>query len=211
MSITHHPSEATLFAHAAGGLPGALEAVVATHLCFCAACRAAVRVADGAGGALLEALAPAPLAEGALDAVLARLDQAPPAPALAPAPPAGVPWPRPLARLAHGRWRWLGPGMRAMRLGPPAARGGSLAMLRIAPGRAMPVHGHGGLELVCVLAGSFADESGTYRPGDVSEHDEEDRHQPVAGREADCICLSGTDAALRLSGLARLLQPLLGL
>ena len=33
----------------------------------------------------------------------------------------------------------------------------------------MPRHGHEGLELTCVLSGSFADGTGAYYPGDLSE------------------------------------------
>ncbi len=40
MSVRHHPEEALLLAHAAGGVDPAMALIVATHLHFCAACRA---------------------------------------------------------------------------------------------------------------------------------------------------------------------------
>lgn len=86
---------------------------------------------------------------------------------------------------------------------------GSLRLLYIPPGRAVPQHSHGGLELTLVLQGSFADSEGRFGAGDVeTAHDDID-HQPVAGPEAPCICLAATDAPLRFRAMIpRLLQPL---
>jgi putative transcriptional regulator len=43
MTITHHPSDATLGALASGALDEARGLVVATHLSLCAPCRRAAR------------------------------------------------------------------------------------------------------------------------------------------------------------------------
>lgn len=42
-----------------------------------------------------------------------------------------------------------------------------VALLRYAPGAAVPAHHHDGLEVISVLDGAQSDESGTYRAGDV--------------------------------------------
>jgi putative transcriptional regulator len=58
MSVTHHPDDMLLTAHAAGGLDFAMAMIVAAHLSFCPACRALVRTAENVGGALLDDIAP---------------------------------------------------------------------------------------------------------------------------------------------------------
>lgn len=74
----------------------------------------------------------------------------------------------------------------------------------------MPDHGHRGLELTLVLQGSFADEVDHFGRGDIEIAGDDLDHQPVAGTEADCICLTATDAPLRFNGLIpRIVQPFL--
>ncbi len=52
-----HPSEATLLAHASGGLGAAHRLVVATHTMQCADCHSKIRTAERVGGLLLDGLA----------------------------------------------------------------------------------------------------------------------------------------------------------
>ena len=86
---------------------------------------------------------------------------------------------------------------------------GSLRLLYIPPGRAVPEHGHRGLELTLVLQGSFSDAVGHFGAGDVETAEDDIDHQPVAGPGPPCICLAATDAPLRFHALIpRLLQPL---
>ena len=203
--MTRHPSEATLLAYAAGTLPVPHGIVVRTHLALCGGGEATLALGREIGGALLEDLPPAALAPGALASVMARLDQPAPAPASAPVP-------RTVAELATGRWWWIGPGMRLMPLLKRGRDDARLDLIRVAPGRALPGHGHTGSELTCVLQGAFGDETGEYQAGDVAEGDAGLDHQPVAlpvGQ--DCICLIATSGRLRAHGwLARLVQPLVG-
>src|SRR6187549_56613 len=70
----HHPSEELLLAYAGGGADEATSLIVATHLAYCAACRLQSRTMDALGGSLLQDLSPVPMADGALDAALAKLD-----------------------------------------------------------------------------------------------------------------------------------------
>ncbi|HQT46961.1 MAG TPA: ChrR family anti-sigma-E factor [Acidocella sp.] len=215
MTITHHPAELTLQAYAAGHHKRAARVVVATHLEFCPDCRRTVRLCEEIGGALLEDLPPAEMAAGSLDRVLARLGPVARPPSAAP-PPAwalasGLPCPVTLREFSPSRWRGLMPGISRIQLLPPKSGEGSLYLLRIAPGKRVPVHGHTARELTCVLSGAYTDAHGEFCQGDLAESDESQDHQPVSAPGGDCICLIATEAPLRFGGsFARLLQPLVG-
>jgi anti-sigma factor ChrR (cupin superfamily) len=80
-----------------------------------------------------------------------------------------MPDPLSLAGLLDGGWRSrdfepFREGLEICRLwaGPP-----ELALLRYAPGAAVPRHRHGGLETVIVLEGSQSDERGRHPAGSV--------------------------------------------
>src|SRR5215470_17851247 len=106
MTITHHPSDETLAAFASGSLDEARSVVVAAHVALCARCRATMGAFEQIGGALIEQAAPAPLRADALDAALARIGPAAPAPS---APRTTADYPQVLAPYAVGPWRWIGP------------------------------------------------------------------------------------------------------
>ena len=227
----HHPSDALLVAYGAGSLGEGLSLAVAVHLAHCPDCRATLAEVEALGGALLEDLPPAPLECLSLAATLDRLDreEAPANPckalclkpqwskpkfASAQEPAASLP--RPLRAYVPSldglSWQRLAPGVRRVELLPRTASGGAAQLLRIAPGTALPHHGHGGLELTVVLSGHFADELGRYGPGDLAEADGDTNHQPIADSHRDCVCLIATDAPLRFTGLmGRLMQPFIGL
>jgi putative transcriptional regulator len=223
----HHPSEATLVGYAAGSTVEGISLVIACHLAFCAACREAVAEAEAIGGGLLDDLVPAPLDASARDGVLARLAAPDALPPAGPRPADFDPGvPAPLARyvarhtarttdrsLASLPWRRLWPGIRQIDLLSRNRRGANLRLLRIAPGGAMPHHGHSGAELTLVLEGSYADEIGRFTRGDVAEVDEEMMHRPIVDGPEECICLIATDAPLRFGGglLGRILQRFVGL
>ncbi|MBS9477431.1 ChrR family anti-sigma-E factor [Ancylobacter radicis] len=207
MSIQHHPSDETLLRYAAGRLPVAPGLVVATHLSGCVECRARVATFEAMGGSLLEQVTPEPMEPEALARLLAQID-APAPPPRAPAPrkplptlPGGILLPRALRHCEMGRWRWLGPGVRASSLTiaqDPSAR---LTLLRVGPGRKLPEHGHTGLEFTQILSGSFSDGFGRYRPGDLSEMDSEIDHQPIVDPEGECICLTAMEGEMRIGGM----------
>ena len=218
MNIRHHPDDATLVAYAAGTVTEGISLVVAAHLELCPQCRARVREATDLGGALLAGLDPAPLGEGALAAALALIDaQGDPEPPPHPRPrsvgglPATLaPWLP--AGLDGAPWRALVPGIRHFRFPGVDSGAGTVRLLAIAPGTALPHHGHGGTELTLVLRGSFADEIGRFQAGDLADLDPSVQHQPVADTDTPCVCLIATDARLRFSGvLGRLFQPLVGI
>jgi len=197
----HHLTEEIILDYAAGAAAAPTELAVATHLVFCPACRARLGQAEALGGALLAELEAEPLAADALTKVLARLD-VPASPPPVPPGPVGLPAPlrylvdKPLAQL---KWRPFMPGMWQYRLPMPSARG-KARLLWIKPGSAMPQHTHDGGELTVVLHGSYTDELGAFRPGDIAITDETIDHRPVADPGEDCICLAVTEGPLRLTG-----------
>ena len=200
MTITHHLDDATLMSFAAGALPTALAAVAAAHIALCPRCRRQVAALERVGAALVGDLAPA------------RLDRPePPAPASSGRNARGPKEADPLARLLGDgldriKWRWIGPGVWQSPV--PFDGKGSLDLLKVRPGRAVPEHGHAGSELTLVLRGTLRDATGVYHRGDVADLDEEIAHQPHAGEDADCICLVASEKPARFRGLlARLMQP----
>jgi len=232
MTVKHHPSEAVLLAYAAGTLGEGLSLLVAAHLPFCAACRRSVAEGEAMGGLLMEAVPPTALRPGALRTVLARLtDAAPVRRTPEPAPVRGRPprmsvgaaaWDtspelpsvlrRYLPDLTSAHWQWMGPGIRHLDLVHRSRGRDTAKLLRIAPGQVLPLHGHAGLEMTLVLSGSFTDEQGRFTRGDLAELDSDTCHQPIADSGEDCLCLIGTDAPLRFSGLLpRIMAPMMGL
>jgi len=209
-SVQHHPSEMTLATYANGSLGRLPALVVATHLSFCATCRATAHLVETAGGLLIEQLPPTPLAPDALDWTLARLDRPPDtaradetSTLLEPQPSV---WPPPLHGLRVGRFRWLGPGVHFAEL----LRSGDelLGLLRLRAGVIVPLHAHRGTELTCVLEGAYRDETGLYGPGDIEQADKQVRHRPVVQASGDCLCLVATRGRLRFATvLSRLWQP----
>lgn len=228
MTPRHHLDEATLVSYAAGALTDGMRAVAATHLEACRHCRAQLAGAERIGGVLLSQRQPAD-EPGRLaqlrEAMLARLDATPqgrPASTLggnddgaasrvsdtdllprALHPYFGTSW-RAL------RWRWTAPGVHMIKSSRPS--GDNLIMLKIAPGKSMPVHSHGGSELTQILKGAYDDALGHFGPGDMADLDSDIEHQPVTSPGVPCICVAALDAPLRFPGwFARKLQPLVGL
>ena len=205
--ITHHIADDLLRAFATGNLPHPFAVVVAAHLSLCDACRAEAEAVEMLGGALLDGIAPVAVSAGAGQRLIAAVQAAPPMPD---APAGSGIFPAAVMQALGGqppKWRMLGGGIRQQILS--ADTQGSLRLLYIPPGRAVPEHSHGGLELTLVLQGSFSDSQGRFGRGDVeTAHDDID-HQPIAGPDGPCICLAATDAPLRFRGMIpRLLQPL---
>ena len=219
MTIRHHLDDSTLLAYAAASLPQGMALLVACHLHDCPRCRQTLLQAEAVGGALLEALEPAPLDARALQVVMARLDA--PENKLSENTAAAAPavrhsdLPVPLQQhlsgdLASLPWRRLGYGMQHIDL--KLAGPGTTRLLKIAPGISVPHHTHGGNELTLILQGSYADEIGRFCAGDVADLDDTVQHQPIVDTDQDCICLIATDAPLRFSGLmGRLAQPFIGM
>lgn len=206
MTINHHLDDATLMSFVAGSLPETLAAVAAVHISMCPRCRREVAMHEHVGAALIQNIAPAELRRSALEIAEAEIRQQAPALAEAAAP---------LERLVGGdldevRWRWIGPGL-WHRLLHDGGRG-TLQLIKAAPGASVPEHTHGGGELTLVLRGALVDETGTYHSGDVADLDESVEHNPVADKDAGCICLIANEQPTRFRGvLARVMQRWHGL
>lgn len=212
-TIRHHLTDALLTGYAAGTLPEAIGLIVATHVSLCDDCRAQLSALEAVGGALVEAEDTVPLDEDALDRTLARLTAPAPRPPVQPAAPVARPvLPAPIRAYVGGdldrvKWQRLGMGVRQAIL--PTSRGATARLLHIPAGRAVPDHGHRGMELTLVIQGAFHDEVEHFGPGDIEIATEDLQHTPTAEPGEDCICLAVTDAPLRFSSLVpRVLQPI---
>lgn len=217
MNISHHLDHATVLAYAAGTLGEALTIVAAAHIAWCPECHKAVRQAESMGGELLLELDGSAVSASCKDKTMGLLDRATlhrfPAPA-----PIRSEVPPPLAKLLNGvplrdlPWKRKAPGIAMHDIRLSAPRNGKLVLMRIAPGKFMPEHGHGGEELTLVLAGAYRDKIGRFGAGDVADLDQDVEHRPVIEPGEDCYCLVATEAPTRFKSLsARLLQPLIGI
>jgi putative transcriptional regulator len=201
--IRHHPSETTLAAYAAGTLPEALAIVTATHVAQCPVCQVSLGTLEATGGALLREMPPVPLSADALDQLLGRLDE----PAPAPPPILHPELPAPLHRVSFGRWWPVGFGVRYRPLRAAGAAWGGL--LLALPNRSLPRHGHAGLELTCILSGRFADGSGEFAPGDLSEPVTDHDQPPLVIGAEPCLCIIASEG-MRLRGPLGLAQRMIG-
>jgi len=214
MTIHHHPDIATLMAFSAGTLDEVYTTVVATHLAMSEGGRETVKRIDAIGGALLATETEETLAAGSLDRLLSALDgdriEVVPHDERGDLP---LPLQSFLPRGLDGvRWKWTGPGVATADLGWSKSGHSRLMLLRVAAGRRVPEHGHGGQELTLILRGAYKDRFGVFAVGDIADHDEDVEHQPIAEPGEDCICLVAVDAKLTFRGrLMRALQPLFGL
>jgi putative transcriptional regulator len=221
--IQHHPGEELLLTLAAGRLDSGAALLVDAHVETCEPCRVQWRQLQSIGGALIDEAEPALLETDALSRTLARIDArdqvrpsggnnhgtaATPRPAL----PNGAKWPRGLRGSTISRWHWMGPGMRWSRVQLPHEPAASIFLLRISPGRSLPVHSHGGIEFTQVLCGSFDDGRAVFGPGDFDAADSGVHHQPIVRDGADCVCLAYVSAPLKFdSRLAAVIGRWIGM
>ena len=218
MNTLRHPDDSTLISYAAGALAQSIALVTAAHLERCPVCRARLREAEQIGGVLMQQHSSTVVPLRGRAAMLERLNE--PAsrqsPAINPLQASNEDSDlMPACLQAHFgqylsqlKWKTLAPGVQRVR-----AEGivqGTLMLLKSAPGVSMPMHSHSGSEMTMVLRGSFHDEMGDFKAGDIADLDSDVHHQPVAYGE--CICLLATDSPLRFHGLfARIMQPFIGI
>jgi putative transcriptional regulator len=203
-----HPGNEILAAYASGSLPTAPGLVVACHLDLCVECSAMVRRLEEVGGALLRDVPSAELSPGAVDKVLAMLDEPPPAPPTVAAPSSGLPLP--LARAGLGGRRWFGPGRWIAPIRAPSANGWRIFVLQAPPGASIPSHTHAGPEYVCVLQGAFHDD-GIHVRGDFLENPAAMEHRLHVTADGPCLAVIATQGPLKWLGPMGLLAPLLGI
>jgi putative transcriptional regulator len=157
-----------LLDYASGAAPEPVALAVATMLDMNPVDASVYHQLNAIGGALLEALpaGDAGKEDAALVRMMGRLENAPQDPLVCQraAPVSIVPLPlQPYvgASLDHLRWNSVAPGVEeyVLRTSAPGYR---TSLLRIAPGKAMPMHRHGGLEMTVVLDGAYADCNGHF-------------------------------------------------
>lgn len=219
--IAHHLDETTIMRLACGDVDEAFAVVATAHLAMCAECSDAVRTAEEIGGEMLLSLDEAHLSDDAVECMMRSIDVAGGLPN--PAKPSvrhdtiASDVPAPLVRfvgpsLNNIDWSrpFGGVRKRNLRLGPECTS--SLYMLKIASGKSMPEHGHGGSEMTLVLSGAYRDEIGRFGPGDIADLDEHIEHRPIVDSDEPCICVVATEAPTRFKSLiGKALQPLHGL
>ena len=192
-----------------------MHVAVATHLQLCIRCRDWVHGMEELGGAAIDALPPAEMAGDAFARLQARLDEAAPAVSAAPrkATVSDMPQLPPFVReLPAGKWKWLAPGLQLRRLALSAPGDTRVFLLRAKAGLRLLPHDHTGIEMTCVLTGSFSHDGARYGPGDFDFGDREGSHEIVIRAESECICLVAMQGELRLKGLlGRTLQPFIAI
>ncbi|TDO95847.1 ChrR family anti-sigma-E factor [Marinomonas balearica] len=107
------------------------------------------------------------------------------------------------------KWMSLSPAVKIATLSNEKD-GTQVALTRIKAGAFIPSHTHTGDEFTLVLEGAFSDESGVYKKGDFISRDARHKHKPVVTKDAECICLTVTEAPIEFTGwFTRLLNPIL--
>ncbi len=214
----HHPKFDTLADFVAGRMDEARAVVVAAHAAQCDACSRAICDLEAIGGVMLESVEPVPMADDALEKILARADSA--ANIVAPAMADRDAWPErrpPLSDylkdgLEDVKWRAVAPGLAQSVIKAQGYRDGVLRLLKIDPGTKMPRHTHKGEEVTLILRGAYEDETGAFGIGDFADLDADQTHSPMAVGDEPCICLIATSAPLAFKTIAgRIAQPFIGL
>lgn len=207
----HKAPDELLLDYAAGVLPEGPALAVALHVALDPASQRVVQRLQAVGGALLESEAAADqFDEAALERALGRLDAVPveaPRPAAAPRP--GFGWaPAPLRPYLAGKdWKRVFGGFDEIRLG---LHGDShrVSLLRLAPGKGLPVHRHVANEFTIVLQGGYTDNTGNYGVGDFAVGPGPQEHRPIADPGEPCIALIVVEKPIVLTSVwGRLLNP----
>jgi putative transcriptional regulator len=219
MRTQHHIRTSTLLDLAAGRLCAALSEVAASHLAWCRVCRQATETARNHEGPTVAASGALPFDLSSTgQTALQAMDRRPVPAGIADAGISDRGLPMPLALRLDGRslddvaWRRVLPGVAVRELALPRSATGHLRLVRIAPGKALPEHGHGSGELSLVLRGAYRDGFGRYAIGDIADLDGAAVHRPVAEGGGPCICLVATESPPTYrSWLGRVWQRLAGL
>ncbi len=211
--MSRHPApDELLLDYATGVLPEGLALAVALHLALDPAARRTVDGLAALGGAFLEA-EPSAADEAGLADALSRLDAAPVEPQQPPAaPPPGFEWAPAALRpyLAGKSWKRVFGG--ALERIDIALHGDSprVALLRLQPGKGLPMHRHVASEYTVVLQGGYSDATGHYVVGDFAVGPGAQEHEPIADPGPPCIALIVLEKPIVLtSRWGRLFNPLL--
>jgi putative transcriptional regulator len=210
--MSHPAPEELLLDYAAGALAAGPALAVALHVALDPAARRTVERLGVLGGALMEGEGEAPFDEDLLKSTLARLDGVAVEPRPVPyVPPRGFEWaPAPLAPHLGSQLRWkrVFGGLEEMRLSLPGDHH-RVSLLRLEPGRGLPMHRHVGDEFTVVLQGGYTDSTGNYGVGDFAVGPGPEEHEPIADPGDPCIALIVVEKPIVLTGpFGRFLNPL---
>ena len=213
--ITHHPHAESLMSCSAGSMPEAFAAVMASHITMCPQYRKDLALMEKIGVAMFEQLEQTSVLQDApvMHMRAAEADHGAIAVDAA-VVQGGVPAPlQPVVGpdLTAIKWKRVGPGVAQHIIALNDDRA-NLRLVKVAPGQALPEHSHNGSELTLVLQGSYRDETGEYRTGDLADMMGDATHSPVADAVDGCICLIATEGKLKFKSLlARFVQPFAGI
>jgi putative transcriptional regulator len=219
MSVSHHLTDETLQDYAVGSLGAPMETLVACHLTVCRPCREKAALTDSIGGELFDQFDSVSVSHSASD-ILKQAREASPAPTQVPSKTpdftsAGVP--RPLARLLPANldeldWRRIVPGIKQINLSDQPRHMGAFKLMHLAPGVVLSAHSHNDRELTYVVKGSYQDEIGRFKAGDIADLDGNVAHQPVVDTHEPCIALIASLSPVTYSGmLGKIMQPFIGI
>ncbi len=207
--------------YAAGCLDPAFSMMVETQAELRPDLGRVIRTHEAISGICLETAGQARLRDGALNDVLAAIDEmdedvAPSRKAAHAASAAmdeilALPEPLRSAALdAIGQkgWESMGRGLKRLTLEPDSSM--EVELYRISPGASIPRHSHKGSEYTLVVAGGFSDERGSYGPGEVVINGPDDTHQPVGDAGEICFALAIRDGGLKFTGIMGFIQRLAG-
>jgi len=216
--LSHHLTDETLQDYASGVLNSSMETLIACHLTVCPVCRQRADMADAIGGICLDGQNAAPMIASA-DDILALNKSADSTTSTAAASqlPAGPGIPRPLARLLPAPldelpWKSFGPGLKQYNLGNQPRKEGAFKLLSIDPGSRMSKHTHQHRELTFIVSGSYSDELGKFKAGDIADLSADHHHTPYVDSDIPCISLIATDAPVKFDSLfGKIVQPFVGI
>lgn len=207
--------DSLLLSYAAGTLDAAQNLAVESHLTFCHDARNFVQECECIGGTLLEnECGKMEMGKDSLNNVLAQLNDPSNEKPTKCAEfqcetiPFNLPDPlqNRLSQQESAGWKSLMPGFKAYEINLECKQS-TARFLKAAPGIKSPHHSHGGMEITLVLDGAFSDETGEYKTGDLIVTDDTVTHAPIACKMHGCTCLVVSSAAIKLTGIASLLNP----
>lgn len=216
-AVDERPIDILLAGYAARTLEPPLLTLIAAHLELVPANRAYVAALEAAHGVFLDTLDPIPLPGrdrrlvNIFASVIPAAEQGAAEVPLAQHPDAELP--APLRRfigcsLSELPFREALAGIQQAVIATGAD--GEVSILRCRPGARFRPHGHRGTEAALVLAGSFADEQGSFGRGDVMIADETCHHQPIVGGDGLLCFMVSQDAVGAQSAVVRLIGRVLG-
>src|SRR5262245_14987744 len=211
--MSRHPApDELLLDYATGVLAEGPALAVSLHLALDPAAQQVVNRLRTVGGALLEAETGAELGEAALAGVMAKLESVAVEPkAPAPAPRPGFEWAPSslLPYLGTKDWKRAFGGFEQIEFGLHGDTH-KAALLRLQPGKGLPVHRHIANEYTVVLQGGYTDNTGNYIVGDFAVGPGAQEHEPIADPGEPCIALIVVEKPIVLTGVwGRWLNPLL--